>query len=121
MQEFQDYYGDARAKSQWQAASHFDTLWDFCVWFNLGLVRPYEHGLVRDELTQSYAALFGLWLPCFVLLLDVNHLEGKLRVPGWRRPAGIPAFGKTPGTLDPLTIQCLWWIYRPSSLPAATR
>ena len=86
IREFQDHYGEKAAESLWESAPHFNFLREFCTCFHLQVVRSAVAGL---DTWASSAALFGLWVPCCVLLLDVHHLEGKLKgsrlaPEGWR-------------------------------------
>ena len=72
--EFQAYYGEAAAESIWQSAPHFIQLREFCGFFNLWL----DSGSGPEPL-ESSSALFGLWVPGWLVLVDVHHLEGKLK------------------------------------------
>ena len=76
--EFQAYYGEAAAESIWQSAPHFISVRDFCRCFDLWLEQTYLRCSGPDPLDSS-SALFGLWVPGCLLLLDVHHLEGKLK------------------------------------------
>ena len=72
--EFQAYYGEAAAQSIWQSAPHFIQLREFCQFFNLWL----NFGSGPEPL-ESSSALFGLWVPGWLMLVDIHHLEGKLK------------------------------------------
>ena len=72
--EFLRYYCDNAGKV-WGLASHFNSLQDFCSCFNLRLVRGY----CGDEWWASSPAMFGVVFPYCLLLVDVHHLNGKLK------------------------------------------
>ena len=75
--EFQDYYGKAAAESIWKSAPHFINLQEFCRFFSLWV----EQTCLKSdpELVAESSAIFGLWLPSCILLVDIHHLEGKLK------------------------------------------
>ena len=86
--EFQAYYGEAAAESIWQSAPHFISVRDFCRCFDLWLEQTYLHWSGPHPMDSS-SALFGLWVPGWLVLVDVHHLEGKLKgsrlaPEGWR-------------------------------------
>ena len=72
--EFQAYYGEAAVQSIWQSAPHFIQLREVCGFFNLWL----NFGSGPEPL-ESSSAVFGLWVPGWLVLVDVHHLEGKLK------------------------------------------
>jgi len=72
LKEFQEFYGEAIGASYWESASHFEYLPHFTAWFDLFVVRSSANG------QQGSSALFGLWVPGWLLLVDVHHLDGKL-------------------------------------------
>ena len=71
--EFQAKYGEAAAESIWPSAPHFLNLQQFCKDFNLGLEPSYGHTM------DGSSAVFGLWVPTCLLLVDIHHLDGKLK------------------------------------------
>ena len=73
LKEFQEFYGEAIGASYWESASQFEYLPHFTAWFDLFVVRSSANG------HQSSSALFGLWVPGYLLLVDVHHLAGKLK------------------------------------------
>ena len=73
LKEFQEFYGEAIGASYWESASHFEFLPHFTAWFDLFVVRS-----SANSQGASSCALFGLWVPGWLLLVDVHHLEGKL-------------------------------------------
>ena len=76
LKEFQEFYGEAIGASYWESASHFEHLKHFTEWFDLWVVRS---SLAGAGSAKSSSALFGLWVPGCLLLVDVHHLEGKLK------------------------------------------
>ena len=76
---FEDFalYYDKNASKFWGLASHFNCLQDFCLHFKLTLVPPC--GYCGDEWWASSPAMFGLVFPYCLLLVDVHHLNGKLK------------------------------------------
>ena len=59
-------------ESDWNSAPHFVTLVEFCDQWHL-------HPVHSRSIPDSSSALFGLWLPCCLLLVDRHHLSGKLK------------------------------------------
>ena len=76
-EQFVDYYGHDSAVHYWSEAVHFESLQNFCQDFGLTLVRSRYCCDGFQWATSS--AMFGLWFPCCLLLVDVHHLEGKLK------------------------------------------
>ena len=70
--EFQNDNPEA-LESQWKSAPHFATLDTFCKHWNLKQVHN------RNESPDGSPAVFGLWLPCCLCLVDKHHLSGKLK------------------------------------------
>lgn len=75
LDEFTAYYGEA-TKEIWESAPHFIQLQEFCDFFKLSV----RSGLGPAPFPDSSCALFGLWVPACLVLVDVHHLEGKLKV-----------------------------------------
>ena len=76
-EQFVDYYGHNKAAHYWSKAVHFESLQNFCTDLGLTLVRSRYCCDGFQWATSS--AMFGLWFPCCLLLVDVHHLEGKLK------------------------------------------
>ena len=76
LKEFQEFYGEAIGASYWESASHFEHLKHFTEWFDLWVVRS---SLAGCDYGIASCALFGLWVPGCLLLVDVHHLAGKLK------------------------------------------
>ena len=76
--EFSAYYSK-NADNWWTSASHFNSLQDFCQYFDLQLVRSYWYCFDESQWWASSPAMFGLRFPCCLLLVDAHHLNGKLK------------------------------------------
>ena len=75
--EFLEYYGEDTGLLLWKEASHFQSLYAFCEWLDLEIVRYPRCD--QTTLYRTSCTVFGLWVPGCILILDVHHLTGKLR------------------------------------------
>ena len=72
--EFEAWYSNGAAI--WETAPHFASIEQFCEHMKTHKVQT----CIPDVGSRaSSATLFGLWVPGFLLLVDIHHLNGKLK------------------------------------------
>ena len=77
--EFSNYYGREAGKSLWKSAIHFKDVKEFCNFFDLKITPRSSHHSVFNSEFASSPAMFGLWVPGCLLLVDMHHFGGKLK------------------------------------------
>ena len=74
--EFVLCYGDQRGSEYYDSARHFSSFTSFCQYFDLEVVAINDNFVVG--LVEPGSSNFGIWVPGYVLLIEVYHLQGRL-------------------------------------------